>query len=477
LSLGVLNSLPGFDFDSSVFIQQTGISSTATIPLYGQNNLPSSNNFADTTTWSSALISVTPNALSNPFGTATDASLISNINIAYGNILRFSNASPFLTNGTRYMMSIYAKAGVSNFIGFRLGDIASNSGNNYSFVNLSTGVATLLTPTNGTNHSLTATLVGNGWYRVEYSFTNATSANYLADFALCDNTGSVVMNSTAGTRSVYVWGAQIEVTTNTSASAYAETGSNILLVNEAQLRTAGTLLTQTINPRSQIDAFVRGVKDLGLWNNILFWPLRSYQNANSGLIAYSLGGLGTFNGSLSGMTTSLWRNSGLNLDGVNDQILTSFTGAGSSVFCGYAGTCQQSGSASHKGNMFGALNSNNQAIYWTNPRTGFGAEFRYSASNTNVDDNKLGGHHFWATRGVSGSATRAYIDGSLVATAGTASSTPSPLSQSSGFTIGRYPGGFAGSLAFAVVTTADVSSPSSFYNLYKTTLGVGLGLP
>ena len=468
-----------YDPDASAFIQQAGISSTATIPLYGQNNLPSSNNFTDPVNWYTNLCSVTAGALSNPFGTATDASLLSNINVSYGNLLRLGNTqvATFLNNDTRYMMSIYAKAGASNLLGLRLGDIGGNSGNNYSFVNLSTGVATLLTPANGTNHSLTATLVANGWYRVEYSFTNATSVNNIVDIALCDNAGSVTMTSSAGTRSVYIWGSQLEVTTNTNASAYAETGNNILLVNEAQLRTNGTLLTQTINPRSQIDSFVRGVKDLGLWNNILFWPLRSYQNANSALIAYSLGGLGTFNGALSGMTTSQWRSSGLALDGVNDQILTSFTGSGSSAFCGYVGNCQQSGSASNKGNMFGATNSSATAIYWLNPRSGYGAEFRYGQSNTNTNDNKLGGHHFWSTRGVSGSATRGYIDGSLVTTAGTASSTPSPLSQTPALTIGRFTGGFAGSLAFAVVTTSDVSSPSSLYNLYKTTLGQGLGLP
>lgn len=45
-----------------------------------------------------------------------------------------------------------------------------------------------------------------------------------------------------------------------------------------------------------LSAFVKGVKELGLWNNMVCWPLRSSQNAGNGDTVYSLGGLGTFNG-------------------------------------------------------------------------------------------------------------------------------------------------------------------------------------
>jgi hypothetical protein len=48
-----------------------------------------------------------------------------------------------------------------------------------------------------------------------------------------------------------------------------------------------------------LSAFVKGVKELGLWSNMVCWPLRSSQNAGTGTTAYSLGGLGTYNGSLS----------------------------------------------------------------------------------------------------------------------------------------------------------------------------------
>jgi hypothetical protein len=60
--------------------------------------------------------------------------------------------------------------------------------------------------------------------------------------------------------------------------------------------------------KSQINDFVKGVKSLGLYNNMVCWPLRSSQNAGTGTTAYSLGGLGTYNGTLTG--SSSWSESG-----------------------------------------------------------------------------------------------------------------------------------------------------------------------
>ena len=51
--------------------------------------------------------------------------------------------------------------------------------------------------------------------------------------------------------------------------------------------------------KSQINAFVKGVKALGLWSSMVSWPLRSAQNAGTGTTAYSLGGLGIYDGTLS----------------------------------------------------------------------------------------------------------------------------------------------------------------------------------
>jgi len=226
--------------------------------------------------------------------------------------------------------------------------------------------------------------------------------------------------------------------------------------------------------KAQINAFVKGVKDLGLWSSIVTWPFRQDQNPSAVVTAYSLGGLGTFNATAQGSPSPTLSADGILFNGISNVYTTSFTGAGVNSFCAIAGTCPTIGG---KGNVFGASNSSAQNIFWLNPRTGFGGEFRFSGSNASRPENTLTNNHFWLSRGVSLSPTRVYIDGSLSATAGGSSTTPSPLALSSGFAIGRGAGEFGGSLAFAMVGIVDISSPSDLYNLYKTTLGQGLSLP
>ena len=55
--------------------------------------------------------------------------------------------------------------------------------------------------------------------------------------------------------------------------------------------------------RGQINAFVVGVKALGLYSNMASWPLKSAQNPTAGTTVFSLGGLGTYNGTLNNNPT------------------------------------------------------------------------------------------------------------------------------------------------------------------------------
>ena len=56
--------------------------------------------------------------------------------------------------------------------------------------------------------------------------------------------------------------------------------------------------TSGATARAEINHFVKAIKRLGLWDSMVCWPLRSSQNAGTGSTAYSLGGLGTYNGTL-----------------------------------------------------------------------------------------------------------------------------------------------------------------------------------
>lgn len=48
----------------------------------------------------------------------------------------------------------------------------------------------------------------------------------------------------------------------------------------------------------EITLFTRGIKSLGLWDDMVCWPMRARQNAGTGSTVYSLGGLGIYNGTL-----------------------------------------------------------------------------------------------------------------------------------------------------------------------------------
>lgn len=479
LSLGTLNKISGFDFDASAFITQAGIASEVTIPLYGNNLLPSSNNFTDTTTWQQGLCSITANATTNPFGTANDASLLSNINASYGNILRMDNfrVSQFIAINRRYMVSVYAKANASNFLGIRVGEIANNNGNNYSFVNLSNGTATLLTPSVGTNHSLTATLVGNGWYRVEYSFTSA-SVQQIFDLAVCDNAGGVGIVSTAGTRSVYIWGAQLEATANTTASAYAETASgNPNLVQEAQLRTSGTLLTEVINPRKLVNDFVLGVKSFGLFNSLICWPTRSFLNASSGNTMYSLGGLGQYNGTFAG-TTPTRRFSGLQATSANSYLQTAYPFNLTSTFTSIS-----------VGNLVDGANK--RIIGSNGPTNLISATTTQSGAYGLYDHNGVGTYTYgsapfsfstykpmYYTISKTGSVFTQYQYGSTTSDVATINGLTNVSNNLAYFgSNGTSEGGIYPFLCMINNINLSSAQSSNFYNLYKSTLGYGTSLP
>jgi len=69
-----------------------------------------------------------------------------------------------------------------------------------------------------------------------------------------------------------------------------------------------TILTDSLK---QINKFVVGLKRLNLWNSTICWPMRNMHNAGTGSTLYSLGGMGTYNGTLTNNTN--WSSDGLNM--------------------------------------------------------------------------------------------------------------------------------------------------------------------
>ena len=220
--------------------------------------------------------------------------------------------------------------------------------------------------------------------------------------------------------------------------------------------------------KTQISDFVKGIKNLGLWSNIISWPLRSSQNAGTGTTAYSLGGLITKNGTLTNGPT--WGTDGISFDGSNDYITVTFT--------------EKSGYTAHNFGTIASLTSvatTRIAVQAGGPWVGVKAATQLLTASDDGADVSLGAYtlntFFGANYNKTGSSFTGYRDGNSAGsepTGVTLSSTP--------LLIGAYATNmlfWSGTIAFAHLFDKSITASEnlSLYNLYKTTLGTGLGLP
>jgi hypothetical protein len=241
--------------------------------------------------------------------------------------------------------------------------------------------------------------------------------------------------------------------------------------------------------KAQINSFVKGVKGLGLWSSIVFWPLRSTQNAGTGTTAYSLGGIGTYDGTLSASPT--WGATGISFSGAgtlqNNSLATlvrANNGYATNLVCSNSasGTINfgvlKGGGGNQTGDNYAAFarqyNFFNQAqVYLT------GGD--YSRVFGNLAFNSAGFQFFGSSRtGLTAPATdTGYIKLN--------SSTDSTLSGSGNLpSINPFGDNFyvfgsvssGNTYAFAMVSTPlSTTNMESIRSLYSTTLGSGLGLP
>jgi hypothetical protein len=208
----------------------------------------------------------------------------------------------------------------------------------------------------------------------------------------------------------------------------------------------------------QINGFVLGIKNLGLYNNMVCWPLRSTQNAGTGLIAYSLGGAGTFNGTLNAQ--AIWTADGIDLTATTPAVAEITTTAGAtqpntilsiqkysssfdSAQIAYDGTLRQHHYKTNNSILNGFAGVN----------VDIGTPINNSFSSVQLKFNSTNGK-----ASINGGAESTYNFGT------------------NNLTNLRMGGAQGGAIqAFVMIVNADTSQ--NFYTLYKNTLGTGLGLP
>ena len=234
--------------------------------------------------------------------------------------------------------------------------------------------------------------------------------------------------------------------------------------------------------RTAINAFVRGVKALGLWNNMVCWPLRSSQNAGFGFTVHSLGGLGTFDGTLVNGPT--WTANGLTFDATNENVTLPDNANLYNARSGFV--CAQLNSTSFA-----------QLLEYQDGLSPAGWYYLFRASDLSVTDNgpRLAAHRSgisinFGNRGLAlgdfrtlsfsmdDASDRVHINGAI-----SANGSRTGLSAINGTGARNIRVAFGnstnmtGAFAFLSPVTLTNTQILALHSLYKSTLGTGLGLP
>lgn len=231
--------------------------------------------------------------------------------------------------------------------------------------------------------------------------------------------------------------------------------------------------------RSEICWFVRGMKALGLWQNMVSWPMRSYQNVGTGSTNYSLGSLGPFDGTL--INSPTWGNNGIDFNGINQRINlpNNSLGIGNSptslwVFLKNDTNAVRMGVLTHgdNNNAIESLSLESPSFDLFNDM----ANIAFTSSTIAIKS------LIWKSLFIGN--TNAGFQGKDGGTV-TQFTLNNPLNKlgfhnaigAFGFPTGFFP--FDGLIAgvIRVATTPTTQLNRDVYNLYKQTLGNGLGLP
>lgn len=175
----------------------------------------------------------------DPSNTASAPTMAAIPGFSYSSHLIYSIVG--VSNATKYTLSVFAKANGYNRIG-----VCIAAGARYTAVFNLTGSGSFETSSStaspaptGTGYLITA--YGNGWYRCSVTMTTADTTLY-PHFMLV-NDGAITFNTNAqatfvgeSSKSIYIWGAQLEA--NSTASSYIPTTTAALtrLADDAVIR-------------------------------------------------------------------------------------------------------------------------------------------------------------------------------------------------------------------------------------------------
>lgn len=214
--------------------------------------------------------------------------------------------------------------------------------------------------------------------------------------------------------------------------------------------------------KGQINDFVVGVKALGLYSNMASWPLKAAQNPTAGTTVFSLGGLGTYNGTLNNSPTR--GTNGITFSPTNSCMQIGYTlASGSHTIL----TVALNSAIVNNSQIFRVSNTANNFHFWQRRNGSFMTSF-----SPNTD---LSGYINGAITNTAIASAYNTFGATTSRTFGTGTSSGTPAFF--GDTANSQQWGDIGT--FCSIFNLALTTPQmlSLHNLLKTTLGKGLGLP
>jgi hypothetical protein len=229
-----------------------------------------------------------------------------------------------------------------------------------------------------------------------------------------------------------------------------------------------------------INDFVLGVKTLGLWNSMVCWPLRSSQNAGTGTTAYSLGGLGTFNGTLINGPT--WEDDGIDFVAASNTHVTTPLTVGPTPKFTLWGVGSSSATTGAVVAAWGTTTATSFAIVRKIAAQRYAYLTRSSAATNNLAGSNASVSGFASIGlGTQGANTLGTLNGVLDATIASLPDESGTQAVNIGIQTPTNSLPYNGTISFALAYVAGdgltTAQQLSLHNLYKSTLGTGLGLP
>jgi len=181
-------------------------------PASGIRNLLTFTEEFENAAWAKSRSSISPNVATGPDGSLTADKLVEDTSstdhrLSYGPSLTLPTGSP--STG-----SIYMKAGERNF--FRFYVLFIPGAPNWT-VNLTTGAVNIIS--GGEFVTVSTVNVGNGWWRISWTFTAQTATSSGAIYgSIATDAGGTINYTGDGTSGIFVWGAQLEL--GSTATAY-----------------------------------------------------------------------------------------------------------------------------------------------------------------------------------------------------------------------------------------------------------------